>query len=242
MQLLATSAAALVLLLTGELSAQQGASTPGIPIAEGESCPPGMTEIRPRRCMAPEVPPPSILDYRPRSTLIVPVRTVSRAKYPAIDFHGHVQSLLASDSGRTRLAAALDSLNLRVIVSADNLSGERLQRALAAVAASPQLKERVRLLAGVDFRNVGPGWTKQAVEQLRADVAAGAVGIGEISKGLGLSFTRADGARLRIDDPALDPIWAEAARLGIPVFIHTADPQEFFNDTVDYTNERWLEL
>src|SRR5690606_14068362 len=29
--------------------------------------------------------------------------------------------------------------------------------------------------------------------------------------------------------------------LGIPVFIHTADPQEFYEE-FDYTNERWLEL
>jgi predicted TIM-barrel fold metal-dependent hydrolase len=67
------------------------------------------------------------------------------------------------------------------------------------------------------------------------------VGLGEISKGLGLSYKKADGTRLRIDDPALDPIWAECARLGLPVLIHTADPQEFFEE-IDYRNERWLEL
>ncbi|HZF68896.1 MAG TPA: hypothetical protein VEZ47_12715, partial [Gemmatirosa sp.] len=44
--------------------------------------------------------------------------------------------------------------------------------------------------------------------QLEADVAAGAVGVGEISKSLGLSIKKADGTRLRIDDPALDPVWA----------------------------------
>ena len=43
------------------------------------------------------------------------------------------------------------------------------------------------------------------------------------------------------DDPDLDPIWDACARLGIPVFIHTADPQEFFQP-IDPTNERWLEL
>jgi uncharacterized protein len=53
---------------------------------------------------------------------------------------------------------------------------------------------------------------------------------------------KADGQRLRIDDPDLDPVWQAAARLKIPVFIHTADPQEFFKTTIDFTNERWLEL
>ena len=42
----------------------------GTPIQAGESCPAGTTEIRPRSCMAPEAPPPSILDYRPHSTLV----------------------------------------------------------------------------------------------------------------------------------------------------------------------------
>jgi predicted TIM-barrel fold metal-dependent hydrolase len=65
---------------------------------------------------------------------------------------------------------------------------------------------------------------------------------GEISKGLGLSILKADSTRLAIDDPDLDPLWQACARLGIPVFIHTADPQEFFRPVIDYTNERWLEL
>jgi predicted TIM-barrel fold metal-dependent hydrolase len=39
----------------------------------------------------------------------------------------------------------------------------------------------------------------------------------------------------------LDPIWEACARLKIPVFIHTADPAEFFKP-IDYNNERWLEL
>jgi len=80
-----------------------------------------------------------------------------------------------------------------------------------------------------------------ALAGLAICVAAGAVGIGEIGKGLGLSITRADGSRLRIDDPALDPVWQAAARLNFPVFIHTADPQEFWQP-IDMKNERWLEL
>src|SRR5205085_10920760 len=154
--------------------------------------------------------------------------------------HGHPQGLLGSAEGLSQLGAALDSLNVRMMISADNMSGERLSRAAAAVAASPY-RDRVRILAGIDFRNVGPGWAEKAVKQLEADVAAGAVGVGEISKSLGLSITKPDGSRLKIDDPELDPIWDACGRLHLPVFIHTADPQEFF-ETIDYKNERWLEL
>ena len=233
--------AAAVMVFTSDVAAQRPGDA-GTPIGPGEACPPGMTEIRPRRCLAPQLPAPSILDYRPRSTLVVPAHPVPRAKFPAIDFHGHVSSMLATPESIEQLAAALDSINVRVVIAADGVSGERLQRVMATINATPRMKNRVRVFTGIDFRNVGPGWAEKAIAQLRADVAAGAVGVGEIGKGLGLSTRKADGSRLRIDDPDLDPIWQELARLRIPVFIHTADPQEFFKDTIDYKNERWLEL
>src|SRR5262249_17320219 len=139
------------------------------------------------------------------------------------------------------LGASLDSLNVRMMVSADNLSGDRLKRALDTIRASATMKDRVRVLAGIDFRNVGPGWAQKAVAQLESDIAAGAGGVGEVGEGFGLSIKKADGSRLKLDDPELDPIWDACARLRIPVFIHTADPQEFF-EPIDNANERWLEL
>lgn len=213
----------------------------GTAIPAGESCPPGMAEIRPRSCLAPQFPAPSIVDYRPHSTLVTPVHMVKSAKYPAIDYHGHPQGLLNSPESVAGLVAQLDTLNVRMMVAADNMSGDRIVRAMAAVNADPKLKDRIRVLAGIDFRNVGPGWAAKAVAQLEADVKAGAVGVGEIAKSLGLSIKKADGTRLKIDDPDLDPIWDACARLGIPVFIHTADPQEFFEE-MDMKNERWLEI
>ena len=223
------------------LFAQRPGSGSDVTINAGEQCPPGTTEIRPRLCRAPATPAPSILDYRPHSTLVTPEHIVQKAKYPAIDYHGHPQDLIYSADGLKRLGAALDSINVRVMVSADNTSGARLLQTLEAIRASG-MKDRVRVLAGIDFRNVGPGWAEKAIKQLDSDIAAGAVGVGEIGKGLGLSIKKADGSRLQIDDPDLDPVWKECARLGIPVFIHTADPQEFFRPVVDLTNERWLEL
>jgi predicted TIM-barrel fold metal-dependent hydrolase len=230
---LATSAA------LGVVMAAQSGRGGGARIAPGQECPPGATETRPGICQAPQEPAPSILDYRPRSTLVTPQHPVPKAKYPAIDIHGHPPSLSSPESIKNVLEA-MDALNLRVMVSADNSSGERLARVLQAVNASPH-KDRFRVLAGVDFRNVGPGWGARAVKQLEADIAAGAVGVGEISKAFGLNITKPDGSRLKVDDPELDPLWAAFARLDVPVFIHTAEPQEFFQP-LDYKNERWLEL
>jgi predicted TIM-barrel fold metal-dependent hydrolase len=199
-----------------------------------------MTEWRANSCLPPEFPPPSIVDYRPRSTVVAPEHLVPKAKYGAVDYHAHIANMLSSQESLAAFVKQLDSIGVQLSLSADNMSGERLQRALEVVRTSPY-KDRVRILTVISFQNVGPGWAEKAVAQLEADVKAGAVGVGEIGKGLGLSTRKADGTRLRLDDPDLDPVWDAAARLNIPVFIHTADPPEFFSP-LDYHNERWLEL
>ena len=199
-----------------------------------------MTEWRANNCRGPEFPAPSIVDYRPRSTVVATAHPVPKAKYGAVDYHAHVAGMLTSQESLAAFMKELDSIGVQLALSADNMSGERLQRAVEVVRNSPY-KDRVRILTGISFQGVGPGWAEKAVAQLEADIKAGAVGVGEIGKGLGLSTKKADGTRLKLDDPDLDPVWAAAARLNIPVFIHTADPPEFFSP-LDFHNERWLEL
>ena len=218
------------------LVAQRGGGTR---ITPGQECPAGTTEVRPGNCQAPQEPAPSILDYRPRNTLVTAEHKVPKAKFPTVDVHGHPGDV-SSPAAIDRVIAVMDSLNLKVMLVAENVSGERLTRTLQALSASPH-KDRFRVLAGVDFRNVGPGWGERAAKQLEADVKAGAIGVGEVSKSFGLRTTKPDGSRLKIDDPEMDPLWAAFARLDVPAFIHTAEPQEFFQP-LDYQNERWLEL
>ena len=182
-------------------------------ILKGE-CPPGTTETRPQTCQAPSEPAPSILDYRPRSTLVTAEHKVPKAKFPVIDVHSH-QGQLTADSMK-ELVSTMDPLNVRVLTLADNLSGDRLVQTVAAINASPY-KDRFRALAGIDFRNVGPGWADKAIAQLRADIKAGALGVGEVGKQFGLRITKPDGSRLHVDDPEIDPLWDEFAKLDVPV-------------------------
>ena len=226
--------------LVGALALAAGGALVAQQTSKPAPCPPGQTEVRPGRCQAPEFPAPSIIDYRPKSTLVTAEHLVPKAKYPVVDIHGHARGQLNSAASIAALVSTLDTLNVRVFVAADSVSGAALQRSVDVVSASPQ-KDRVRILTGINFSGVGPGWAEKAVAQLEADVKAGAIGVGEISKSFGLRTRKADGTRLKVDDPALDPVWAACARLNIPVFIHTAEPQEFFQP-VDLDNERWLEL
>ncbi len=200
---------------------------------------PGQLVPRPAQGREPEFPPPDIREYKPRSTLVVPQHQVPRAKFPVVDLHGHPPALTSAEVVN-RVGAAMDPLNIQVMVNASGTSGDRLKTALDSVRAS-NYQNRFVMFTTLNLRDVAPGSGKKIAAQLEADIKAGAVGVGEISKSFGLTTRKADGTRLKLDDPELDPVWETAARLKIPMFIHVADPSEFFQP-LDYQNERWLEL
>ena len=200
---------------------------------------PGQIRPRPAEGREPDLPQPTIRQYKPRSTLVVPQHPVPKAKFPVIDIHSH-QPAPISEAQFASILPGMDANNLRVLVNASGVQGDRLVRSLAALSAS-KFKDRMVQFTDIDFRDVGPGWSARAVAQLEADKKAGALGIGEISKAFGLRIRKADGSRLKLDDPELDPVWDAAGRLNLPVLIHTAEPQEFF-EPIDFHNERWLEV
>ena len=205
------------------------------PLPDGQ-CPPGHTLVRVGRCQAPEVAPPSILDYRPKSTLVVAEHAVPKAKYPVVDIHSHQT---ATADNMPQLIKEMDALNLRVLNNLSGGSGAPLKEKVDAIRASAY-KDRFTVFANVDFRGVAPGWGAKAAAQLEDDVRNGAIGL-KIFKNLGMTATKADGTRIPVDDPELDPVWAAAGRLNIPVLIHVGEPPQFF-EPPDFTNERWLEL
>src|SRR5688500_9236208 len=90
---------------------------PRVEIKDGEECPAGMVEVRQNSCHAPVSPPPSIVDYRPRSTVVAKPTLVPRAKLPVVDVHTPRTSGAASFAQRI---PEMDALNLRVLV---DLSG-----------------------------------------------------------------------------------------------------------------------
>ena len=198
----------------------------------------GQAQIN-RQSRTPQIPPPTILEYKPQSTLVVPEHEVPRAKFPAVDFHGHPPALNSANTIQS-VVTAMDELNLQVMVQARGSSGASLTRQIQAVRAAG-MQDRFVFFTTVDLGSIGPGSGARIASQLEQDVTAGAVGIGEINKGFGLSTRKADGSRLQMDDPELDAVWQTAGRLGIPVFVHTGDPAEFF-EPLDFENERWLEM
>ncbi len=210
--------------------------TPTVEKVDGE-CPPGTTEVRPGRCRAPEFPPPSIVDYRPRSTLVTEAHLVPKARFPVVDIHSHTGPTAETVE---RLVAEMDGTGLRVLVNLSGGNASAVKQKVDFIRGS-KYPDRFRVFANVDWNGAGkPGWAEQAVADLELAVTHGAIGL-KIFKNLGLTAKKADGTRLAVDDPALKPVWDACARLDIPVIIHTAEPKEFFS-ALDYHNERWLEL
>ena len=187
----------------------------------------------------PTIPPPNITEYKPQSTLVVPEHEVPRARFPLVDIHGHPPALDNLETIES-VVAEMDRLNIGVMVQARPSSGRTLRSQIEAVREAGY-EDRFVFFASLDLENIDLGSGLKIARQLEEDIDAGAVGIGEISKAFGLFHTKMDGSRLAMDDPELDIVWETAARLNIPVFVHTADPPEFF-ETLDFTNERWLEL
>ena len=210
----------------------------GIVIQPGEECPPGTTLIRVGRCLQPEFPAPSIVDYRPRSTLVVEEHPVPRAKFPVVDIHSHTGP---TPETIDRLIQEMDALNIRVLNNLSGGFGDRLKQRMDFIRSTRHADRFTVFANGLNrFQDVAPGYGQKAAAQLEADVKNGAIGL-KIFKETGMDTKKADGTRLKINDPELDPIWQTAARLNIPVIIHTAEPAEFF-EQLDMHNERWLEL
>lgn len=176
-------------------------------------------------------------EYNPESTLVVPGQPILKAKFPFIDIHGHQYRMPEQDL--TPVVAAMDTLNMSIMVNLSGRSGADLVKSIDNVKTN--FPGRFVLFCNVNFEGAGAeGWIEKTVAQLREDVANGAVGL-KIYKSLGLRNKDFEGKRLAIDDSRLDPIWAACGELGIPVLIHSADPKPFWDD-FDSDNERWLEL
>ena len=177
-------------------------------------------------------------EYQPRSSLRVPAHVPTRARFPFVDVHGH-QRGLRTDADVAKLVREMDALNMRAMVNLSGGSGAALARLVQLTAKYPG---RFVTFANVDFNGIGsPGWTERTVAQFESDIRVGGAGGLKIFKNLGLDTRDVAGKRVTVDDPRLDPLWAKAGELGVPVLIHTGEPEPHF-DPMDRYNERWLEL
>ncbi|MBP9501550.1 MAG: amidohydrolase family protein [Candidatus Promineofilum sp.] len=184
-------------------------------------------------------------DFRPKSMMVTKRTAVDRPRFPVIDAHNHLAEPFGGGWDKKPLPALLDALDMAGVVAYVDLDGgwgeEILQRHLDYFKAPAP--DRFQIFGGVDWSrwpDHGDRFGEWAAARLREQARWGAQGL-KIWKPFGLHVRDQNDALVAVDDPRLDPLWATAGELGLPVMVHVADPVAFF-EPVDATNERWEEL
>ena len=186
-----------------------------------------------------------LTDYRPRSALVTKTTPILQPRFPVVDAHNHLGEAFGGGWEKRPASEVLDVLDeagVSIYVDLDGgFSEHYLHHHLDHFKAVAP--ERFRIFGGVNWAawpEQGDRFGQWAAGQLRAQAARGADGL-KVWKPFGLQVRDHLGALVAVDDPRLDPLWAAAGELHLPVVVHVADPVAFF-DPLDEHNERWEEL
>jgi predicted TIM-barrel fold metal-dependent hydrolase len=180
-------------------------------------------------------------DFHPETALHTAKHEISRAKFPVFDVHNHTNDArgIGDRVDPKELVERMDRLNVKTIVILTGGWGDDLQKLIDTMVKP--YPGRFMVMTQMDWSKIDdPNFSQLMVRQLDDSVARGARGL-KILKELGLGVRDKSGKLIPVDDTRLDPVWDECGRLGIPVFIHVADPEAFFHP-IDASNERYEEL
>lgn len=177
-----------------------------------------------------------LLDWRPKSQLVVKETVILKPKFPVIDIHNHLGELKNTE----KYLEEMDKAGVWKCVSLDGRSANDFYK--SHLKASKAVSEdRFLVFFRPDFSKIDePDFGRKEAERLEEAVSMGIRGL-KISKELGLIFKDKRGKLIPVDDPRIDPIWAKCGELGIPALIHVSDPKAF-HMPLDRFNERYDEL
>jgi predicted TIM-barrel fold metal-dependent hydrolase len=172
--------------------------------------------------------------YQPRSELITPDRTPLKPRFPAIDYHNHLDSMEPD-----AVLRVMDECGVERVVNITMQVGELALEILRKFRDAS--RPRFATIAWMDWSGIERNdFIAVSLDRIEHLVEHGACGI-KFWKDLGLTVRDGQGELLRVDDERLAPLCDKAAELRIPVMFHTADPSAFFRP-IDERNERYEEL
>ena len=117
----------------------------------------------------------------------------------------------------------MNETNVKAAINLTGGWGERLRGSLDKLAGP--FPGRFFVFTQIDYSRIDePNYLLRNLDEAHA---AGAKGV-KVLKDLGLTVRDRRGKLVRIDDPRLDCVWERAGQLGMPVAIHSADPDAFF--------------
>ncbi len=190
--------------------------------------------------------PLALTDFEPASMLKVAVTQVEKARFPVIDIHTHLsgvdrrapEPLARHRATPDEVLSLMDRHNLRYMVNLTGGYGAALDQTLA-YWKRPHPDRFVVFTEPWFSRFEEEGYPDWQAGQIEWAARQGAGGL-KLTKALGL-YLRESGKLVKVDDRRLDPMWEAAGSAGIPVAIHTSDPEAFFLP-IDRHNERFEEL
>jgi uncharacterized protein len=172
----------------------------------------------------------------------VAAHDVPRARFPVIDVHNHVNDATTNHGAQVPPAdvvRVMDQANVNQVVILTGMWGDKLQSVIDKMVKP--YPDRFPVFTQFDWSKVNDhNFSQEMVERLDDAVRRGARGL-KVLKDLGPGVKDKSGKLIPVDDPRLDPMWEECGKLGIPVSIHTSDPEAFFLP-LDKYNERYEEL
>jgi predicted TIM-barrel fold metal-dependent hydrolase len=192
-----------------------------------------------------------LVDFRPKSQLVVPVHHKEHAAFPVVDCHTHfLHRLRHNPTALDDFVALMDRNRIAICASLDGQLGGTLEEHKQFLWT--RYPDRFVIFANVNWRGDGTTvdpetWAchrarfgEDTAAAIREAVASGVSGL-KVFKQFGLEHKNPDGSLIKIDDPRWNPIWEACGDCGIPVIIHTGDPEAFF-EPVNAQNERYEEL
>lgn len=158
-------------------------------------------------------------DFRPKSIYKIPVTTIKKAKFPAVDMHSH--DFAKTNEEVNQWVKTMDEAGIEKTIILSGATGGRFDSIYSKYA---KYSHRFEVWCGFDLNGYeNQGWSEKAVRELERCIKVGAQGIGELSdKGFGLSYSRGFGPH--IDDPLMKPLLKRCGELNIPINIHVAEP------------------
>jgi predicted TIM-barrel fold metal-dependent hydrolase len=187
--------------------------------------------------------------YEPKSMLHAAESRVPRARYPVIDWHTHITgSGGLNGPGRLRWAATpeeclavMDRKNIQTMVDVTGGYSDNLKEAVEKLSKA-HAGRFVVFTEPAWSRAAEPDYPKAQGDLIQEAQKIGARGL-KVLKTLGLYLRDkvTTGSLVKVDDKRFDPMWEAAGALGMPIAIHTSDPEAFFLP-IDKFNERYEEL
>jgi len=173
-------------------------------------------------------------DFDPISEVRAPQHEKTTPRFPAIDYHNHLDSLEPGD-----VLKIMDECGIEKIVNITMQTGETALTIIDRYHATD--RDRFHSIGWMDWSGLErDDFVQTTFDRLERLAEHGVCGI-KFWKDFGLTLTDKQGRLLRVDDERFAPIFDKAKELGLAVMFHTADPAAFFRP-IDERNERYEEL